>query len=1672
MANMAEALPTVLPEVPLPPELKGALETAQKIASLDFTGVRDSTDKTVEKKSVVSVHRVNNKFVLVGSGDQAEKVTLLTFLETNLPDYVSKLPPEKVQTLKDQGILKEEGGQLVLVENVGLAGKITLLAAVADQIKETGLGDHESLLREQGVATGDFLTGLQALAVSLAQSAYDQYQPSATPEETREITYTKKKAAAEDRFKMSVAFGREWEDDSLEIAVEREMIFKVKRDEKAVDDQGKEVTFENLLDPVREAVKQGDFDTAVTLATTTKDGFSKTLERRDPDSREKTIGRLKKIMAMRLSSKEMASSNDGPALHALLGKDNKVFNNGDFEEALTILFPFEKQLPGLNSQDEVLRRKAAGQYYRDFYELGAVIFGTKGLQRLVEVDLHTAVGLQDILLTPEARLKRLELEEKAVQARQKLWEQSSKNQDPELLRVLNKLALANSGFDQAVKDLEAERQKQKKAILTAFSVKFEDGAPVVGQKEITPEIQQLADDVNERYEMLMTSGQSGILEANRRMIQTMLHASLDKEKIEQLNQRLSEQGFGPRTEAILQELDINKDYSDYELVRRIIADGRRVAGSLIRLGRRVKDPYSQVEDLTMTGDLFDMGLKGVEYLHRHGQFDEEPVTKTITLPGRPGEKPAVELPQQVLTYRVIQTEATGQAPTLPEPELGEGIPSDKILDELDRRIQPEETDVVPTITHVEEPAPKEKPPLDVEKLQVEIAEREQKITELQEQFLPKEELKRLKKEIEELPLAQQSLVEEIYQKGLGRESYVQVADLTQADTTSTLIYQEPGADGKIEQINLLDPQEGLLNQRLTGTEKDSQGKPIGRRMFREALLFSPQLSRELMQTLRSQVKLEQQLTEDKNRRKQISNLRKQISSRRKQLPKAPPAVETPTPEITGLPAVGSPQEAVRRIVEQAAVTLPAGRLTDAQLDLLVQKLLELEEGRIPPLEKVTEAVQTLTLLPPPPETEAELMQKAREDARAILAKEIQIAPSLEFLRDELEKGEKTAARLIVEHKATFPYLKTPASARKEINTLSPEQFRDNYGVSPGEGESLEDIMPQIINHLSAVEAEYHLLEKLWRELGLSEGGPDAENKLDEAQKLPENQRLLAAMIEEFKAAFAEAEQMVEIPPAPGVGIREGGVITGERVNIAERQDVNLTNDQIGLFESNRYKLRIQDRSFGDLRSNRGYVEISQEGTVHIEEQRASCMVTERGSLHCDRVCDQNTFDSAVFPAVFLLHRSSSLYVNKSESKNVYAAPVINIFGTDALFFTPERRPLALLKFNEGTSENQVFVTPELPQTADAARAAGHQVVQIGEGADQRTFVVVAGTNNQSEKALAVFEEITFQIGDQPPETKLIFIDGRRTEHKESLIERVKAKTGLADLDLSEAFNTLTAEPAQKPISAMSLEELTTALESGQATEGQITEEIIRLKNNRDIPAFLIENEPDRLRAQALEKSLREREQEAQKDVGVPDFLKGGQTIGETKAKPVSLDPVLAELLESSIYDLEQMPLDKIMNSIEQLEGYGEDNLDESMWNTLAHLRSVRDSKLNEQEGISRYSDKTKLYLSILANEELQRPHIMNRYNNAEIRLEIWRIESMRQKNRTTEAQVRLRLLKDILAARARETSQRTTDVSDEVPSVQKTGGRFTSLVDRAVGFAKRVTRRGERGGNLPPIISP
>ncbi len=260
---------------------------------------------------------------------------------------------------------------------------------------------------------------------------------------------------------------------------------------------------------------------------------------------------------------------------------------------------------------------------------------TREFQRPVEVDLRTAVALQDILLPPGERLARIRLEGviAAKKAARAATETTTEEGD-ELNKILKKLVSdedAVAEINTLTQQLEQMRQMERAAILVGLKVGYEDGTLAI-QPPISADVQRLADEITKGVPAVL-GGKT--LETNRNqtasMLESVLTTSLSAEQQLVLQKYLSGTSLQTTTsaETVLKDLGLENNPEKSDLLR-ILADGRRVTRAFGSLAKK-QDSYAQVDDMYTRGTVFDMGLKGVEYLYRQGDIKSEVVTETTTL---------------------------------------------------------------------------------------------------------------------------------------------------------------------------------------------------------------------------------------------------------------------------------------------------------------------------------------------------------------------------------------------------------------------------------------------------------------------------------------------------------------------------------------------------------------------------------------------------------------------------------------------------------------------------------------------------------------------------------------------------------------------------------------------------------------------------------------------------------------------------------------------------------------------------------------------------------------------------------------------------------------------------------------------------------------------------------
>ncbi len=260
---------------------------------------------------------------------------------------------------------------------------------------------------------------------------------------------------------------------------------------------------------------------------------------------------------------------------------------------------------------------------------------TKEFQRPVEVDLRTAVALQDILLPPGERLARIRLEgliatKKAARAAT----ETTTTEGNELNKILKKLVSdedAVAEINVLTQQLEQMRQMERSAILVGLKVGYEDGTRAI-QPPVSEDVQRLADEITKGMPAVL-GGKT--LETNRNqtalMLESVLTTPLSAEQQQVLQKYLSGTSLQTTTsaESVLKDLGWENNPEKNSLLR-ILADGRRVTRAFGSLAKK-QDSYTQVDDMYTRGTVFDMGLKGVEYLYRQGDIKSEVITETTTL---------------------------------------------------------------------------------------------------------------------------------------------------------------------------------------------------------------------------------------------------------------------------------------------------------------------------------------------------------------------------------------------------------------------------------------------------------------------------------------------------------------------------------------------------------------------------------------------------------------------------------------------------------------------------------------------------------------------------------------------------------------------------------------------------------------------------------------------------------------------------------------------------------------------------------------------------------------------------------------------------------------------------------------------------------------------------------
>ncbi|MEM5800977.1 MAG: hypothetical protein QXD54_05405 [Candidatus Aenigmatarchaeota archaeon] len=646
----------------LPESLKTTLALAFEISQRDFSGING-----LRKSGEQNQDEINFLYEILEAGQPPQG--LLDYLDKHLPNF---LPPEIVQALIGQGVLTQEGNKILWAKGVPPEKKLYVLNELVSDIER-----KQQLPNTGLIDPNHFLTGIQALALEYAKQAYDAYQPQSTPDREEIVTITQRKITSQDRFRMRVAYEGKGK-AGVELDVEKEMIFSVKKDGKAVSNDGQERTYDDIIIPVVELIKAGNFEQAINLANQIREQFSQLLEK-NPQEKRRILFILRRLINMRLGDTSI-TEQEKMTLQALL--QSNLEDTQNFQEVLKLLFNFDSLKQEIESSDFKTKRRAEDRLSVRFLEMGALIFGTEGLRRTVEVDLRMAVGLEDILLTPEARLERIKLLQEADELRKRIIEIRLSKEGSEEERKLRAL-LAESAWREKLTQLRNLEQQQREAFLYAFQVKDDDGRLLIDESKLTPEQRQLADQIKQRYYTLIQSGNDRILSINRSMIIEMLRIegiTLNDDQITTLYEYLSGKKPSSAEKPLTKEdhdlffkeflgnFGINPDDKKYSLLRHIISEGRRVERALTGLARKIQDDFSQVEELSLIGtvagkkpkigeiqhNVFLMGVKGIEYLYRHFQFETEKREEKVIISGKTGEKPSLEFPTTVPTYQITQ----------------------------------------------------------------------------------------------------------------------------------------------------------------------------------------------------------------------------------------------------------------------------------------------------------------------------------------------------------------------------------------------------------------------------------------------------------------------------------------------------------------------------------------------------------------------------------------------------------------------------------------------------------------------------------------------------------------------------------------------------------------------------------------------------------------------------------------------------------------------------------------------------------------------------------------------------------------------------------------------------------------------------------------------------------
>lgn len=603
---------------------------------------------------------------------QGEKddVSLVDHLNSRLGMFIDLISPEQMGQLKKEGIIAGEDGNPHITDNPTPEQQMKFIASLIKQIEADGLDDMAILLSGDNIGANDALTCLQALGLGYAQQALDAINPPST---TKEVNVIRRKIARTPNGRLQISSKFSTPGDKLELSSARSSLFAVDKTKTLQNAEGIPKTFVSVQLEIAKAMKEKNFKAVPRIL--------QQFENIPHESEGKQIQSRLGQLAVRLISEENSHLTEAQktALKDLLPD---LADPRQFKKALAITLPIESWIDNLNSTDKATRTDASKHLNGALYDWGQVMFGREGYQRTVEVDLRMAVGLQDVLLPAAVRLSTIKLEQRVADAK-------GKNEVHELSRssdfqgVLKKLVAFDQGYIEATQQLQNHRQTERRAILLAADVSYEQGVPAVKPGDVDDTTQELADVIRRNMSSLL--GKS-VMEQNRVQTAEMLGlagVTLTKEQISVLNAYLHSDAFRSSLKInagdVLADMGIDPEDPNYALAKHIVAEGRRVGRALATLGKGT-DSYAKTEDLKIGGTLLDMGLKGVEYLYRQGEYTTKTTEETASVE-TPGALEKGAIPTDVPVYDVLQSEVDPFGGLFDIPDTDTGITEPEVVAE-------------------------------------------------------------------------------------------------------------------------------------------------------------------------------------------------------------------------------------------------------------------------------------------------------------------------------------------------------------------------------------------------------------------------------------------------------------------------------------------------------------------------------------------------------------------------------------------------------------------------------------------------------------------------------------------------------------------------------------------------------------------------------------------------------------------------------------------------------------------------------------------------------------------------------------------------------------------------------------------------------------------------------